>query len=176
MTGAAKKVLLTTLGWVLLVAGVAALVLPGPGLLLIFAGLGVLAQQYPWAERWLDPVELRALKASAEGVETWPRVVMSTVLAVGIGVFGVLWIVQPAAPAWWPVADKWWLFGGLWTGVTLVISSVVALVLLVYSFRRFHGKPEALEVLQRRIDQADAEQHEAAEELRERMHRHEGEE
>ena len=35
----AKRVVLETLGWVLLLAGVAAIFLPGPGLLGIFAGL-----------------------------------------------------------------------------------------------------------------------------------------
>ena len=43
MTGAAKRLLLEILGWVLLLAGIAALVLPGPGLLLMFAGLAILA-------------------------------------------------------------------------------------------------------------------------------------
>jgi hypothetical protein len=43
--GAAKRLVLETLGWVLLVAGVAAIFLPGPGLLGIFAGLALLSQQ-----------------------------------------------------------------------------------------------------------------------------------
>jgi hypothetical protein len=168
MTGAAKQVLLTVLGWVLLLAGIAAMVLPGPGLILLFAGLAVLSQQYTWAERWVEPVELRALRAAAEGVETWPRVIMSTVFALGIGVFGIVWIVRPDVPSWWPVADKWWLFGGVWTGVTLLISCVIALALLVYSYRRFHGKPEALAALHGAIDEADEEKQEARERRRQR--------
>ena len=39
MTGTAKRIALESLGWLLLVLGVAALFLPGPGLLGIFAGL-----------------------------------------------------------------------------------------------------------------------------------------
>jgi hypothetical protein len=172
VTGKAKRLGLEILGWVLLVAGLAAMVLPGPGLILLFAGLAVLSQQYAWAERWLEPVQLRALRGAAEGVETWPRVIMSTVFALGIGVFGVIWIVEPGVPSWWPVAEKWWLFGGLWTGVTLVISCVIALALLVYSFRRFHGKPEALAELEGAIEEADDEVHEAIER---RKHKHEDE-
>ena len=42
-------------GWTLVVAGVAALILPGPGLLLLAAGLVVLSQQYAWAARRLEP-------------------------------------------------------------------------------------------------------------------------
>lgn len=163
MTGAAKRVLLEILGWGLLLAGLAAMVLPGPGLILLFLGLAVLSQQYTWAERWLDPVELRALRAAAEGVETWPRIVMSTVFALGIGVFGVLWIVRPPVPEWWPIADRWWLAGGLWTGVTLLVSCLIALALLVYSYRRFHGKPEAVAALQSEIEEADEFLHEVKE-------------
>ena len=73
MTGAAKRIVLETLGWVLLLLGVAAIFLPGPGLLGIFAGLALLSQQYDWAERRVDPVRVRALIGAAEGVETWPR-------------------------------------------------------------------------------------------------------
>lgn len=43
----------TLVGVVLLVAGVAMLVLPGPGLLVIVAGLTLLAVDYVWARRLL---------------------------------------------------------------------------------------------------------------------------
>lgn len=172
MTGAAKRVLLEVLGWLLLLAGIAAILLPGPGLLLMAAGLAVLSQQYTWAERLLDPVLLRALRAAAEGVETWPRIVMSTIFALGLGAFGALWIIGPEVPSWWPIADRWWLAGGVWTGVTLVFSCVLALALLVYSYRRFHGKPEARAALEGRIDEADGD----AQEQRERMRRRDAEE
>ena len=49
--GTAKRVVLEAAGWLLLVVGIAALVLPGPGLLGVFAGLALLSQQYEWAER-----------------------------------------------------------------------------------------------------------------------------
>jgi hypothetical protein len=156
MNGAAKRVLLEGLGWLMLLAGIAALVLPGPGLLLIFGGLALLAQQYAWAERWLDPIELRAMRGAAESVETWPRIVMSTVFALGLGALGVLWMVEPDAPSWWPTDDgSWWLPGGFWAGVTLAGSAVIALALVVYAYRRFHGKPEAVAALERDIGRAD---------------------
>lgn len=165
MTGAVKRLLLEVVGWVLLLAGIAAMVLPGPGLLLMAAGLAVLSQQYTWAERLLDPVLLRALRAAAQGVETWPRIIASSLGALSIAAFGVLWFIRPDVPGWWPVADSWWLPGGAWTGVTLVLSSVLALVLIGYSYRRFHGKPEALAALEGEIDAADDD----AEAQRERM-------
>jgi hypothetical protein len=156
MTGAAKRVLLEVVGWLLLLIGVAALVLPGPGLLLMFAGLAVLSQQYEWAERWVEPVRLRALKGAAQSVETWPRIIASSVFSLGLAGWGVLWIVNPDVPSWWPVSDSWWLPGGVWTGVTQIVSGVLALALIIYSYRRFHGNPEARAELERDILDADA--------------------
>lgn len=157
MTGAAKRVLLEVLGWVLLVAGIAALILPGPGLLLMFAGLAVLSQQYEWAERWVEPVRLRALKGAAQSVETWPRIIASTLFSFVLIGCGVLWIVGPDAPSWWWFDEGWWLPGGLWTGITQIISGLLALALIGYSYRRFHGKPHAVAALEDEIEEADEE-------------------
>lgn len=157
MKGAAKRVVLEVVGWGLLLVGVAALVLPGPGLILMALGLAVLSQQYEWAERRLEPVRLRALKAAAQGVETWPRIVGSVLAAVVLIGCGVLWIWSPPVPSWWPVSDFWWLPGGLWTGVTQIASGFIALALIVYSYGRFHGKPEAVAELEKEIDLADEE-------------------
>lgn len=140
MRGAGKRIALEIVGWTLVVAGIAALVLPGPGLLMLFGGLAVLSQQYEWAERRLAPIERAAMRTAAEGVETWFRVAMSTLGALCLTALGVLWIVQPPAPGWWPVRDSWWLFGGVGTGITLIASSAIALGLIVYSLRRF-GRP-----------------------------------
>jgi uncharacterized protein (TIGR02611 family) len=136
---ALKRLVLETLGWVLVVVGIAALVLPGPGLLAIFAGVALLSQQYEWAERRLDPIKERALKAAAEGVETWPRIVFSVLVAVVLIACGVLWIWNPPAPEWWPVDDSWWLVGGAATGATQIGSGIIALALICYSIRRFRG-------------------------------------
>jgi len=50
-------------GGVVLGAGVVMLVTPGPGLLVIIAGLAILATQFAWAERTLDKVKQRAVLA-----------------------------------------------------------------------------------------------------------------
>ena len=137
--GVARRVLLESLGWILVVVGLAALVLPGPGLLAVFAGLAILSQQYKWAERRLNPVKERALKAAADSVETWPRVVISVLTALFIMAVGVVWGLRPAAPSWWPLDDSWWLIGGWGTGVSLIVSGFIALGLVVYSYRRFRS-------------------------------------
>ena len=156
MTGAAKRIVLETLGWVLLLLGIAAIFLPGPGLLGIFAGLALLSQQYDWAERRLEPVRVRALRGAAEGVETWPRIIASVMGAGLLVACGVVWIMSPPAPEWWPLAERWWLPGGIWTGVTQVASAFIAVALIVYSYRRFHGKPEAVAALEADRDEADS--------------------
>jgi tellurite resistance protein TerC len=63
----AKDVLVHASGWVILGAGVALLVLPGPGIPLVIAGLGILGRRHAWARsaahkirkhasKWLDRV------------------------------------------------------------------------------------------------------------------------
>jgi len=52
-------------GSVLLVVGIALLVLPGPGIPLIVAGLALLGTQFPWARRALEWLRARAKKAVA---------------------------------------------------------------------------------------------------------------
>ena len=155
MTGAAKRVVLETLGWVLLVLGVAAIFLPGPGLLGIFAGLALLSQQYDWAERRVEPVKIRALIGAAEGVETWPRIALSLLGVAVLVACGVIWIQRPDPPGWWPISETFWLPGGIWTGVTQIVSGLIALALIVYSYRRFHGHPEAVRELRESIHEDD---------------------
>lgn len=152
-TGAAKRVGLEILGWTVLVVGVLALFLPGPGLLLTFAGLAILSTQYAWAKRWTHPVKIKALRGAAEGVETIPRIFLSSLGALILVGVAVVWLIQPPAPGWWPVREEWWLFGGRPVAITMLVSSGIAIVLLVYSVWRFYGKPEAVAA----IDREDAE-------------------
>jgi uncharacterized protein (TIGR02611 family) len=58
-----KRIAVTVVGGVVLLAGIALLVLPGPGWLLIFIGLGILATEYVWAERLLNTAKKKAVQA-----------------------------------------------------------------------------------------------------------------
>jgi uncharacterized protein (TIGR02611 family) len=62
----AKRITVTVVGFALILLGLAMLVLPGPGLLVIIAGLAVLATQYAWAERALDTAKRKAKAAAAK--------------------------------------------------------------------------------------------------------------
>ena len=137
MKSAAKRVAVEALGWILVLVGIAALVLPGPGLLALFAGVALLATQYEWAEHRLEPVKKAALRGAADSVKTWPRIIMSTAGVAWLIGSGVLWLVRPPAPEWWPVDAKWWLLGGWPTGVTLIASGILAGAMIVYSYLNF---------------------------------------
>ena len=58
-----KRIAVTVAGFAVLLAGIALLVLPGPGWLLIFIGLTILATQYVWAERLLTAAKRKAEQA-----------------------------------------------------------------------------------------------------------------
>lgn len=144
MKATAKRLVIEIVGWALLVAGIAGLFLPGPGLLLIAASLVVLSRQYAWARRLLVPVRHRAYAAAAESVQSWPRILMSSTMALGLLAFGLLWVIRPPAPSWWPVDERWWLFGGLATGAALIVSGIAAILLMAYSYRNFRRAKAAL--------------------------------
>lgn len=139
-SGAVKSLAMQVLGWVLVLVGIAALVLPGPGLLALFAGMALLATQYSWAERRLAPVKRAALNSARHSVQSAPRIVMSGLLVLGLVAVGVAWGLRPDAPGWWPVADRWWLLGGWGTGATLIGSGIIAGAMVVYSFINYRDK------------------------------------
>ena len=129
--------MLEVVGWLLVALGIAALVLPGPGLLMLFGGLAVLSQQYAWAEKRVRPVERAAKRAAREGVATVPRILLSLLGIAVIVAVGLAFGLHPPAPSWWPVRESWWLPGGWGTGSSLLVSAAIALGLLVYSIREY---------------------------------------
>ncbi len=124
-------------GWTLVALGIAALVLPGPGLLTIVAGLALLATRYTWAERLLTPVRVRAYQLAKRGVQTWPRIIGSTLGALGLVAIGIVWGIGLPVPDWWPLDRRLWLAGEWLTGVVLIASGAFALALIAYSYGRF---------------------------------------
>ncbi|MEZ5177201.1 MAG: PGPGW domain-containing protein [Acidimicrobiales bacterium] len=60
----AKRVGVGVAGTTVCGAGVAMLVLPGPGLVVIVAGLAILATEFAWAERRLEQAKAKAAAAA----------------------------------------------------------------------------------------------------------------
>jgi Putative transmembrane protein (PGPGW) len=135
-----RKTWVTVLGWMLVALGVAALILPGPGLLLLLAGLVVLSQEYEWAERRVEPVKEKAFEVARSGVSTYPRIALSTVSALAVVAVGVFWCLDPDIPEIGPFGPDLPL-GGWPTGSSIIASGLVALGLLAYSIKRFRGQP-----------------------------------
>jgi uncharacterized protein (TIGR02611 family) len=133
----ARSIALQVAGWLLVVVGIAALVLPGPGLLALFAGLALLATQYDWARRRVEPVKEAALRAAAKSVASPARIAMSVAGVAALVALGVVWGVRPDAPGWWPIDDRWWMPGGWGTAVSLIVSGAIAAATLVYSYLNF---------------------------------------
>jgi uncharacterized protein (TIGR02611 family) len=75
---------------------------PGPGIVTIILGLGFLALEFDWAERWLERVIIWGDKAAERAEQTTPkqRVVAGIATALAIAAFAVaaiLWNI-PLVP------------------------------------------------------------------------------
>ncbi|MET0236084.1 MAG: PGPGW domain-containing protein [Kibdelosporangium sp.] len=117
----------TVVGSVLLLVGVALLVLPGPGLLLVLAGLLMLASEFPKLEKYVDPVRDRAMKAADDSVRSPLRIAWSVLAGLALIAAGVVWGTVDGLP-----------FSGWSTGSSLILSGIILFVLLVWSYRRVH--------------------------------------
>jgi tellurite resistance protein TerC len=58
-----KRIIVSIIGATVLLIGIALLVLPGPGFIVIVIGLGILATEYAWARRWLKKARQFAIDA-----------------------------------------------------------------------------------------------------------------
>ncbi len=91
----AWRVGVSVVGVVLIVGGIVLLPLPGPGWLIIFAGLGVLSTEFEWAARLLRFARAR-VSAWTEWVATRSRPVQ-----VAIGLAGLLILAAVVVAAFW---------------------------------------------------------------------------
>ena len=68
----AKRIAVFVLGGSVLLVGLLLLVLPGPGLPIVFVGLTLLATEFVWAQLWLRRLRVSAKRAGRKA-RAWSR-------------------------------------------------------------------------------------------------------
>jgi hypothetical protein len=117
-----KTVVIAVLGGLLTLAGIALLVLPGPGFVLVAAGLAVLATQFEWAKKPLDYAKEKAVDGMEEvGRSRWRAIVavLCALVLVGLGVAVLAGVDLPLVYAF--------------TAVVLIASGLFLLGTIVYA-------------------------------------------
>ncbi|HVV11313.1 PGPGW domain-containing protein [Amycolatopsis sp.] len=127
-----KRVIISVAGTVLLLVGVALLVLPGPGLLLVLAGLITLASEFPALERYVGPVRTRAMKAAEDSVASPVRIAGSVTAGLLLVAAGVVWGTV-----------RWLPWSGWSAGTSLILSGFILWGLLIWSYRRVQAQRAA---------------------------------
>lgn len=69
----AKRIAVLVVGLALVAGGLAMLVLPGPGIVVVILGLAVLATEFVWAEKMLDRARTQAERARRKAQSSWRR-------------------------------------------------------------------------------------------------------
>jgi hypothetical protein len=129
---ALRRALVAAAGGIVLVVGVLLLVLPGPGLLLVLAGLLMLASVFPTLNRYVEPVRRRAMRAVEDSVASPLRIAGSVTVGVGLVAAGIVWALV-----------RWLPFSGWSTGSSLILSGLIVFALLIWSYRRVRARRAA---------------------------------
>lgn len=117
----AKRLMILILGAAVLMAGIAMLALPGPGVLVIILGLVILATEFAWAERMLDRTTATAAGAAARVTDnnTGRAALAASGVAMIVGGITVAILLDPFRVV----------------GVSVAIAGVIGLVTLLPQVR-----------------------------------------
>lgn len=109
------KLVITTVGSLVIVGGLVMMVTPGPGIVGIVLGLAILSTEYEWADRWLAKARQKAHEARVKAEAMDPRVRRRRLVLGGLVFLAVtVAIVAYVALFDWPrfVVAAWgWLRG-----------------------------------------------------------------
>lgn len=113
----AKRVLVFIVGVAVLLAGVAMLALPGPGVVVIIVGLVILATEFTWAEKALDRTTATAAGAATKvtGNKSGQRALIAS--GVGLVIGGIV------------IAIVWGQFRIV--GISIVLAGIISLATLL---------------------------------------------
>ena len=93
-----KTVVVAVLGGLLTLAGIGLLVLPGPGFVLVAAGLAVLATRFSWAKKPLDYAKDKAEQGIEEVGKSPLRAAGAAIAALALIALGVLALADVEIP------------------------------------------------------------------------------
>ncbi len=110
-----KTAAIAVVGFVLVIAGIALLVLPGPGFVVIAAGLAVLSTRFDWAHGPLNFAKARAKQGIKEVRHSRLKAAFALLAALALIAIGALHIAGIRVPLVSTV-----------TAVTLIISGLIA--------------------------------------------------
>ncbi len=97
------KIVVTTLGLLVICAGLVMMVAPGPGIVAIVVGLAILATEWEWADRWLQKARRKAHEAREKAAAMDPRVRRRRLLLSGLILLAVGALVAAYVVAYdWP--------------------------------------------------------------------------
>jgi hypothetical protein len=108
-----KTVVVAVLGGLLTLSGIALLVLPGPGFVLVAAGLAVLATRFSWAQKPLDYAKDKAQEGVKEVAKSPWRAAGAVLAAVVLIALGALALAGVDLP-----------FVNAFTAVVLILSGL----------------------------------------------------
>jgi hypothetical protein len=139
-----RRIALTVLGLAILGVGIALLVLPGPGFLVVALGFFVLSLEYEWARSRFERARRRAADLADQAAANRLSSAFTLLFGLGMVAAGVGWIVDDSLPASSP-----------WSGGSLIFSGLVVLSTMVVSLwqarqAREAGQPTPAELIERR--------------------------
>lgn len=117
-----KTAVSIVLGAILLIAGIALLVLPGPGFVLIAAGLALLATRFDWAKRPLDYAKDKAQQGVKEVRDNKIKAGVALVCALGLAGAGILALAGVDLPFVNTLSAILLIVGGLFLVGTVVYA------------------------------------------------------
>ena len=117
-----KTAVVAVLGGLLTLAGIALLVLPGPGFVLVAAGLAILATRFAWAKKPLDYAKDKAEQGIQEVGRSPLRAAGAVLAALVLVVLGALALVGVDLP-----------FVNEFTAAVLIISGLFLVGTVVFA-------------------------------------------
>ena len=126
-----KRFAVTIVGGGLSLLGIALLPLPGPGFVVIVAGLAVLATEYVWAQRLLKTARTKAEQAQEAAVASPARTAATVLFGIGMLALGLAMVFfsDLDIPFWSPV-----------TGGILAVTALILLVTTYLTVRAARGE------------------------------------